>query len=300
MNVWREAMAALVAGVAFVSFNASARGEPPTNDLLSGPSVSDEAAKEPPRRRGERQAQVNPGQTPLRDWMAALREVDLTDEQRQTMRAIADEMAKERQKFMMERSEPERTMMDEMPRLREQGREPNEAQREMLQRLEAARPRVEEFQRKMWAELTPEQQLQFKTKLAELRERRASMEAERTKSRRAGAARGDTPTDEMNQMQPSPSPKPPQRPQIQSDQPQRQAPANVDPERARRRAAANQGDDVLQRRLKFLRSRQSAKAKSADRHVEGQPSPQERTFKFEEDQKDPQPNSKPDDRRNPR
>jgi hypothetical protein len=263
MKFRQGVFAMMISSAALLVPSMNAAGNPPAEDLLGGPKVSDEAAKEAPRRRGERLAPLNAAETPLRDWMAVLREIDLTDEQKQVMRNIAADMFQERRKFMMSRSESEREMIDQLPRLREQGREPNERQREMLQRMENARPRIEEFQRKMWAQLSLEQQQQFKAKLAELRERQSEDQARRRDGRRDFQPAPD----DMMQMQPA--------------QPQRAG--EGDGERARRRSAAP-ADDATQRRLRFLRSRQSAEARQAVRHAEGEPSPRERVFKFEDDQ----------------
>jgi Spy/CpxP family protein refolding chaperone len=272
MDKWRDTLAIMVAGVA-CGFSGFASAEPPNpgslpnGDLLSGPSVSDEAAKEPPRRPGERMARRAESEASLREWMVGLRELNLTDEQRQSIRGIAGEFYAQRREFLMSRSESERALIDDLPAMRQQQRMPNAKQREMIQRLESQRPKVDEYQRRMWEILTPQQQNKFKAKMSELRERTAQRRPNRGDQRRDG----DGAPNKMTPMQPNTAEQRTAAPQS-AGEPRRDTSA---------------GPDMAQRRMKFLRSRQSSDAKGSVRHAEGAPSPNERKFRFNEDQPPP-------------
>jgi hypothetical protein len=167
---------------------------------------------------------------------------------------------------MEERTEEERALLT-----RPDGRRPDAAedpersreQREMMAALEQQRPKVEPYQQRIWQVLTIDQQTRMKVELDAIRQRMIDARQDRHDGE---AARGGEMDDSMK------SPAPPAG--VGSATPQRP--------RAARRAQAQQLDQPAQRRLRFLLVHQAAGATNGPRHIDGEPTPKDRDFQFDE------------------
>ena len=173
----------------------------PENGRPAGPDGPNQASKQ---RRGE--------QMPLRKWMTALRGVELSEQQRVEVQAIAKEfqIAVESQmnKLTPEEREKVRHAMEQRraggPQgPAKQGGKPgaktaakpgakiDPATKELVKKLEEGRPNPKAYQERIWALLTTEQQAKMKTNLAELEKSGGPRPDSQGKRRRAAPHDGE-------------------------------------------------------------------------------------------------------------
>jgi hypothetical protein len=299
----------LIAVVLFASFsssgaNALAQSEaidpksPPTKetntDLLAGPEVEAEAAAGeggamgPAGGLGGRQPK-RAENIPIRQWMQQVRALEgLTTEQQQDIAAVFSEFQRAQREYQQEHADEMRDLQAKIRQARESGQEPEVGLREQMQKLEADMPKPPDYQRRIWALLSSEQQEALRQRIAEMErralERRRSAQASRDAEEAddemmAGDQSADTDakpgiedkdggSDEMMG-----DPEEPDRPNARGRM------------RERRRAAETSDsltglDDLARRRVEFLLQHISA---SSPARAGDAPSPAERAFKFEED-----------------
>lgn len=146
-------------------------GEAPQVDrnLLAGPTVEDaavaDAADAVSRRPGAKRAlSVRPQQ-----WFAIVRQLDLTPNQQAKINAIVNEFRTARQDFRRKHGGTLRAAQEQLRRSKREGEMPHRQESlQRMQRLAAAWPRAEAYQRRIWNELTPEQQQVMRAKLDRL------------------------------------------------------------------------------------------------------------------------------------
>lgn len=154
----------------------------PERNILAGPEVESEAETgrgnpmTAPNNVGKPRGASNGG-LPFRQWMDVVRGVELAPDQQERIIAIAGEFQTAQRRFQRENGEKMRTLQEQVRRSRESGVNPPEDVREQYQKYEAASPKPAEYQRRVWEELTAEQQTTVRTKLAEIEQRRAAEKA---------------------------------------------------------------------------------------------------------------------------
>jgi len=174
-----------------------AAGQPDPN-LLAGPSVEQEATDQPPGRLGNPN---NPGRPlqrpdmPARQWFNTVRELNLSQEQRDKFQAIVAEFQDAMREFQQAHADEMREVQEALRTARESGKEPEAKVRETAQKLEAENPKPNDYQKRIWDLLTAEQQETMRQKLAEMQkqmeqQRRAGRDGER---RRSAESAGDQP-----------------------------------------------------------------------------------------------------------
>ncbi len=291
---------------------AEATNEPERN-ILAGPQVEEEAETgrsnpmSAPNNVGKARASGSGGGLPFRQWMDVVRGVTLAPEQQEKIAVIAGEFQTAQRRFQRENGEQMRRLQEQVRLSRQNGTTPPESVREQYQKFEAAMPKQAEYQQRIWAELSAEQQSGVRTKLAEMEQRRAAEKAGKdgmpaasdmtmssggrattTGGGNGSGARNDSKKDTNEgmgttsgdvqgvrpAMEESPSsrdrdvaPEKPARPKLRGEN------SGSKPD-----AAPATGLDARgQKRLKFLQQHQSAgRAGNA-------PTPAEKTFKFNED-----------------
>lgn len=246
------------------------KGEPQQHDggVLAGPKVDDAPPGKPedmmgPAAREERRRAPD---VPLQQWMSSVHSLDLTQEQRDRIQAIADEFETAQREYQESLTESDREMVQKVREARQAGTPPPAEYRDKMQKLEAGRPKPGPYQERIWNELTDEQQSQVKTKLEEIRQRMIE------RRRANGAPRGDSMDDMYQGRRRDSNRAKPQAPQNPGESTHAQ-----ETDRANVPAGV---DEMGQRRLNFLLARQSKSAQRPGRDA----SPDERRFKFDEDE----------------
>ncbi len=269
---------------------------PTTGDggILAGPKVEEEAQKATPGRMNKDGQQVmRREEIPLQQWMGALKELKLTVAQQTKVAAIMQEFKAAQQNFDNSLSDEEKAIFKQSREARAAGKEPSKEARELIQKMESNRPKAEVFQQKLWAELTSEQQAQFKEKLDAIKERMAERKRDgRGPLQQAGRnaknppeTKGAGDDDSMNPQMGDSKNKP-------ADATKPEADKSTKDEQRPTAGKGKQG----QRRLKFLQSQQAGKnGKSAEspRHKDGEPTDKDRDFKFDKDNQEPAKPAKP-------
>jgi hypothetical protein len=292
----------LVASFSSSGANALAQSEaadpksPPTKDttadLLAGPEVEAEAAA------GEGGAMGSgggPGQRrraeniPIRQWMQQVRDLEgLTAQQQQDIAAAFSEFQRAQREYQQAHADDMRELQAKIRQARESGQEPAASLREQMQKLEAGMPKPPDYQGRIWALLSSEQQEALRQRIAEMErralERRRSAQASRDADEAGGEMMaGDQSADA--DAKPETGDKAGVSDEMMGDtaEPDR---ANARARVRERRRLAEAGDDLAglddlaRRRVEFLRQHISA---SSPARAGDAPSPAERTFKFEED-----------------
>lgn len=156
------------------------QSEARNDNLLAGPKVKDtESARD---RRGmmtDRPQSDRGRERPVMHWVAALREIDLTEEQRQEVQKIIEELKAAHQKFEAEHAERRQELMSKLRQARQDGTQPGPELRQQMQRLQEAAPKAEVYQQRVWKILSSEQQSSLRSKLAEVEKREAEERAKR-------------------------------------------------------------------------------------------------------------------------
>ena len=274
-----------------------------TGDVLAGPKVEDDAQKQDGPmmgpQNGERARRAQP--VNFEQWFSALRGLDLGQEKQDKVRSIADEFHQAMREFRQAHSKEVGELESQARAAIQAGKRPPEDVRQKREKLEADRPKPEEYQKRIWDELTDDQQTAMKAKLEEIaaqarkqqmeqRQRRQAAQGKKTddsmESMDDGQARRGSEADRPKAASGSPNKpgaqemigpfndgKPDSRP---SDDPRVRA-------RAERRTGGAALDEIGQRRLRFLRARQSPadpRAGGGANHPSGEPTDAERKFNF--------------------
>lgn len=202
---------------------------PKVEETTGGPQSFGEDAMSP--RRDE-------PQVPFRMWQRAVRELELTDEQLAALEPIIAELEAAGAEFEAKHGERARELRRQVREARQAGREPSiELQKERLE-LRRLGPDTEAFQRRILALLTAEQVTTLDERLAVMKQRLG----------REGAGNRGPDGERMDDASPAPAPRsdpmvtPPAQPSTPSPVPQL--------------------DEIGQRRVAFLRSRQAKSAAS--------------------------------------
>jgi len=193
----------------------------PSKDLLAGPKVDDEAARETdPQFGGAGRDRARISASPWQ-WFGLLRTLDLDEDQVPEVRRLVQSFQKAARAHQQANGQRLRELQGQVRAARGAGRDvPAEVRRE-LGKLHSLAPKPAAYQAKIWSVLTETQQETMRAGLAQIRQGIAE-------PRRAGT-------------EPSPD-----APAMSSDRPPRSdAMSHTDL------------DDRAQRRLRFLRSRQS-------------------------------------------
>ncbi len=205
-----------------------AGGQSPPSGFLAGPTVDDADTREADSRFGGAGPNRTRLSVPARQWFAQLRELNLDEDQAVEVRRLVQSFQKEAREHQQVNGQRLRVLQGQVRQLRSTGRDvPLEMRRELGQ-LRSLAPKPAAYQVKIWSVLTETQQETMRAGLAQIRQRIAE-------SRRAGTERS---TD---------------APAMGSDrQPRSDAKSPTDL------------DDRAQRRLRFLRSRQSPPDRPGD------------------------------------
>ena len=191
-----------------------------SKDLLAGPKVDDDAARETDPQFGGAGRDRARVLVPPRQWFGLLRTLDLDEDQVPEVRRLVQSFQKAARAHQQANGQRLRELQGQVREARGAGRDvPAEVRRELGQ-LRSLAPKPAAYQAKIWSVLTETQQETMRAGLAQIRQRIAE--------RRAGTERS---TD---------------APAMSSDRPPRSdamSPTDL--------------DDRAQRRLRFLRSRQS-------------------------------------------
>jgi hypothetical protein len=252
----------------------------PDSDLLAGPKVEQEATEQTIGRRG---TPNNTGQRraePLgpRAWFNAVRQLDLTAEQQQQMATIISEMQETQRAYQAEHGDRERELQAQARGARQAGKEPDAKVREELQKIEAARPKPLDFQRRIWNLLTEDQQATLRARVAEL-EKQMNVRGRDGAQRATDVPMEPSTTDDQKPAEMKPANDAAMNPRNGEDRPTMR-------ERLRQRrrggpdVATDGLDDLARRRTEFLVAHQSVD------HAGNAPMPQERSFRFKEDPQD--------------
>jgi hypothetical protein len=266
--------------------NPSSAGE---TDVLAGPKVDEKAERGGGNMMGPQgqQRDRRDNELPFQQWMASLSDLQLTESQQRSVKAIADEFRVAQREYQESLGEDNRALLRQIREARESGSPPPEGAREKLRKIEDERPKPTAYQQRIWAELTAEQQEQLKQNLAERKQQMAERRQQRQReggdmqnpqmSDKPGAPmdrmyeghrrRGNSTSDQPTEMKPNGESKP------SVNQP------------GRRPAGKGKGqgrtDERARRRMEFLRSKQATDARAPGR----QPTPEDRRFEFEGDDK---------------
>ncbi len=193
-----------------------------SKDLLAGPKVDDEAARETDPQFGGTRRDRDRISAPPRQWFGLLRTLDLDEDQVPEVRRLVQSFQKAARAHQQANGQRLRELQGQVREARGAGRDvPAEVRRE-LGKLRSLAPRPAVYQAKIWSLLTETQQETMRAGLAQIRQRIAE-------SRRAGTERStDAPAMSSDRRPP------------RSDA---MSPTDL--------------DNRAQRRLRFLRSRQS-------------------------------------------
>ena len=190
-----------------------------SKDLLAGPKVDDDAARETDLRFGGAGRDRDRISAPPRRWFELLRKLDVDEDQVPEVRRLVQSFQKASRAHQQANGQRLRALQGQAREARDAGRDvPAEVRRE-LRRLRSLAPKPAAYQAKIWSLLTETQQETMRAGLARIRQRIAEGQA---KERSTDA------------------------PAMSSDRPPRSdamSPTDI--------------DDRAQRRLRFLRSRQS-------------------------------------------
>ena len=262
----------------FVLVVAAATNAAPQNqdgdDVLAGPKVEEDASK---GGRGgmigpQAQARRRANDLPFDQWLAALRELDLSQAQQDAIRAINQEFQQAQRGYRESLDEEDQNAARQAREARQAGEQPSAEIRDRLRKIEENRPRSLPYQERIWDELTADQQERLKTRLAELRE-----QAGERRQRRNRAGNQAAEPDEMMMDQ---APPPPQlSPEGRETMPAGKQMDEARPRRARGEQRSAQLDEPGQRRLAFLLKHQSKSVKRPGREV----SEDDRRFEFVEE-----------------
>ncbi|MCI0364546.1 MAG: hypothetical protein L0Y44_13055 [Phycisphaerales bacterium] len=273
-----------------------AESKPGDGGILAGPKVEPEAQHEgdgqmnPQGQRTQRQVEV-----PFVQWMRMVRQLELTDEQKSKTDAVAAEFRQAQDDFTDAQGEEGRELFREARKARQSGERLSPEQRQKMRAIEEGRPKPGPYQERIWAELTEAQQGELKQKLDQARQRMSQARDRRAEtaddsmdnfnSRRRKAAEDQSMTDKPSEPTTMES----------SDGSDDAAPPAPQRRRWQRRGDQIKLDEIGQRRLKFLLSRQSADAR--EKHPTGEPAPAERQFQFDEPQPGDDHAEQPEQRR---
>ena len=190
-----------------------------SKDLLAGPKVDDEAARETDPQFGGAGRDRAGVSAPPRQWFGLLRKLDLDEDTALEVRRLVQSFRKAARAHQQTNGQRLRELQGQVREARGAGRDvPVEVRRE-LRKLRSLAPNPAAYQAKIWSVLTESQQETMRAGLAQIRQRIAE--------RRAAERNPDAPA-------------------MSRDRPPRSdamSPTDL--------------DDRAQRRLRFLRSRQS-------------------------------------------
>ncbi len=188
-------------------------------DLLAGPKVDDEAARETDPQFGGAGRDRARVLVPPRQWFALLRKLDLDKDKALEVRRLVQSFQKAARAHQQANGQRLRELQGQVREARGAGRDvPAEVRRE-LGKLRSLAPKPAAYQAKIWKVLTETQQETMRAGLAQIRQRIAERQAkERSTDAPAMSSDRPPPSDAMS-------------------------PTDL--------------DDRAQRRLRFLRSRQS-------------------------------------------
>jgi hypothetical protein len=197
-----------------------------STDLLAGPKVDDDAARETDPQFGGAGRDRSRISVPPRQWFGLLRTLDLDEDQVPEVRRLVQSFQKAARAHQQANGQRLRELQGQVREARGAGRDvPAEVRRE-LGKLRSLAPKPAAYQAKIWSVLTETQQETMRAGLAQIRQRIAE--------RRAAERRTDVPA-------------------MSSDRPPRSdAMSQTDL------------DDRARRRLRFLRSRQSPPGRPGD------------------------------------
>lgn len=286
----------------------------PDPNLLAGPSVEQEAAEQPAGRLSNPnnpRPQAGRGDSiPPRQWFNTVRELDLTQEQRDKVFAIFGEFQSAMREFQQAHADEMREVQEQIRASRESGKEPDAKLRETAQKLDTESPKPLEYQQRVWDLLTAEQRESMRQKVADIQKQMAEQQRRQREGgrRAAGGQPGDGPgrpgDDGMNDTMAGNGAKKPGGDQKapaggeMNDDPMMSGGAGGaagvggaggDPNRPnlrerprdRRRAAGGMNmeglDDLARNRTEFLLAHQSTDRPGAP------PTPEDKAFKFKED-----------------
>lgn len=192
----------------------------PSKDLLAGPKVDDDAARETDPQFGGAGRDRDRNSAPPRQWFGLLRTLGLDEDQVSEVRRLVQSYQEAARAHQQANGQRLRELQGQVREARGAGRDvPVEVRRE-LRKLRSLAPKPAAYQAKIWSVLTETQQETMRAGLTQIRQRIAE--------RRAGTERNpDTPAMSRDRPPPSDAMSPPDL------------------------------DGRAQRRLRFLRSRQS-------------------------------------------
>ncbi|MHC4947861.1 MAG: hypothetical protein ACYTG1_06325 [Planctomycetota bacterium] len=156
-----------------------AAAEPDEGGLLAGPLVGEKA-----RAAGETSfgGEPRPGQraatVPFRVWIATLREMDLDEDQRVEIRAIATEFGRSARRFQRKHGEEARRLRGEVRQAREQARAVPPETLARLREIQAKAPKPEAARQRIWELLDDDQRARLRARLDEARRRMAERRRE--------------------------------------------------------------------------------------------------------------------------
>ena len=184
------AVLALTGTTTLASAQSDAKGATDAqDDLLAGPKVAESAeasGRDAMRDGKDRRSEIAP-----RRWFQLVRDLELSDEQRQVLRSTLTEMEQARKDYQKAHGAALREVRARMKARRESGEEPTAADRERMAMLLAAAPKATAYQKKIWAELDEGQREQLQTSIDKVvKERQA-----RTRQLRADKSQAAESTD---------------------------------------------------------------------------------------------------------
>ncbi|MEM8783910.1 MAG: Spy/CpxP family protein refolding chaperone [Planctomycetota bacterium] len=166
-------------------------------DRQGSPNRMREGDERGPRRQGRPGGPGGPGERQPGDGVRMLmRDVNLTDDQREQVRVIVREAAGPMQQYLADNAAALREARDAMDQARaDRDREAGQAARQRLRELRQAGPQVdrEALTAQIRELLNASQQEVFDANLAQAQERRERREAKRKERMEQGAERGDRP-----------------------------------------------------------------------------------------------------------
>ncbi|HWB18706.1 MAG TPA: hypothetical protein VG711_00275 [Phycisphaerales bacterium] len=247
---------ALISAMVLLSGGRSSAAPPASQpasqpDLLAGPSVENTATSEVSRMGPQNQvADQRNKALPMQRWIRALRTIDLAPEQDSAIKSVIQDWNTARNDWFAAHNDELKSLRDRYNASRESGK-PDRSLADKLQALQSSAPKLEDYQQKIWDDLTPDQQSALREKLNTPQQRRDRDPEEPTAPRQS-----DDPMSDTAPM---------------SDSPMNSAgSSSSQPSSSNRDAAA-------ERRLSFLHNHQSASAPGAPA------TPDERTFHFRDD-----------------
>jgi len=198
----------------------------PSKDLLAGPKVDDDAARETDPQfggAGRDRARIS---VPPRQWFGLLRTLDLDEDQAPEVRRLVQSFQKAARAHQQANGQRLRELQGQLREARGAGRDVPVGVRRELGKLRSLAPKPAAYQAKIWSLLTETQQETMRAGLAQIRQRIAE--------RRAAQRSTDTPAMSRDRRPGSDA----------------MSPTDI--------------DDRGQRRLRFLRSRQSPPGRPGD------------------------------------